>query len=68
MDKNLINNAIDVLIKLHSITAEVLKMDDYLLPASTVENIENLIQIGDEQMLKNFIKITEQYIENLKNQ
>ncbi len=67
MDKELLNKAIDVLIKLHRVTADVLKMNDYLLPASTVENIENLIKLGDEEALKKFIKITELYIENLRN-
>ena len=61
------NKAIDVLIKLHRVTADVLKMNDYLLPASTVENIENLIKLGDEETIKKFIKITELYIENLRN-
>jgi hypothetical protein len=67
MDKELLNKAIDVLIKLHRVTADVLKMNDYLLPASTVENIENLIKLGDEEAIKKFIKITELYIENLRN-
>jgi len=67
MDKELMNKAIDVLIKLHRVTADVLKMNDYLLPASTVENIENLIKLGDEEAIKKFIKITELYIENLRN-
>ena len=42
-------------------------MKDHLLPPSTVENIENLIKLGDEEALKKFIKITELYIENLRN-
>jgi len=67
MDKELLNKAIDVLIKLHRVTADVLKMNDYLLPASTVENIENLIKLGDEEAIKKFTKITELYIENLRN-
>jgi hypothetical protein len=67
MNKELINKAVDVLIKLHNVTADVLIMKDYLLPASTVENIENLIKLGDEEALKKFIKITELYIENLRN-
>ena len=67
MDKELLNKAIDVLIKLHRVTADVLKMNDYLLPASTFENIENLIKLGDEEAIKKFIKITELYIENLRN-
>jgi hypothetical protein len=67
MNKELINKAVDVLIKLHNITADVLEMKDYLLPASTVENIENLIELDDEEALKKFIKITEIYIENLRN-
>lgn len=67
MDKELMNKAIDVLIKLHRVTADVLKMNDYLLPVSTVENIENLIKLGDEEAIKKFIKITELYIENLRN-
>jgi len=67
MDKELMNKAIDVLIKLHHVTADILKMNDYLLPASTVENIENLIKLEDEEAIKKFIKITELYIENLRN-
>ena len=67
MNKELINKSVDVLIKLHNITADVLEMKDYLLPASTVENIENLIELDDEEALKKFIKITEIYIENLRN-
>ena len=61
------NKAIDVLIKLHRVTADVLKMNEYLLPASTVENIENLIKLENEEAIKKFIKITELYIENLRN-
>ena len=61
------NKAIDVLIKLHLVTADVLKMNEYLLPASTVENIENLIKLENEEAIKKFIKITELYIENLRN-
>ena len=67
MDKKLIHTAVDVIIKLHLITAEILEMNDYLLPANTVENIENLIKLGDEEKLEKFIKITELYIESLKN-
>ena len=67
MNKELINKAVDVLIKLHNVTADVLIMKDHLLPPSTVENIENLIKLGDEEALKKFIKITELYIENLRN-
>ena len=67
MNKELINKAVDVIIKLHNVIADVLIMKDYLLPASTVENIENLIKLGDEEALKKFIKITELYIENLRN-
>ena len=67
MDKELMNKAIDVLIKLHLVTADVLKMNEYLLPASTVENIENLIKLENVEAIKKFIKITEIYIENLRN-
>jgi len=67
MNKELIYSAVDVLIKLHLVTADVLKMNDYLLPTSTIENIENLIELGDEEALKKFIKITQEYIENLRN-
>ena len=67
MNKEITNKAIDVLIKLHLITSEILGLDDYLLPSNTVENLNELIKSKDEEKIKLFITITDEYINNLKS-
>lgn len=67
MNTELINHARELLLKLHSVTAEVLNMEEYLIPADTMNKLESLIKLNDEEKLKKYILLTEAYINNLKN-